>query len=113
FGNLISPGSSVKLDWQEGMISETNRDYNYVNSNLMLNFHTSVNDQWDFSLLLGTTSEDTRLTANSLRAQEFEIPNFISLNNATQGNQFFSQNISRNRLVGVYGDGRVSFKDML
>src|SRR5690606_18762843 len=48
FGNLISPGSSVKLDWQEGMISETNRDYNYVNSNLMLNFHTSVNDQWDF-----------------------------------------------------------------
>jgi len=113
FGNRIHPGSSVKLDWQEGMISETNRNYNYLNSNLMLNFHKNVNDIWDLGLLLGTTSEDTQVKSNSLRAQKFEIPNFFSLNNAEQGNQFFSQDIMRKRLVGVYGDLRLAYRDMV
>lgn len=113
FGNRIYPGSSVKLDWQDGMMSETNRNYNYINSNLMLNFHHNFNEVWDLSLLLGTTAENTEVKSNSLRAQKFEIPYFFSLNNAEQGNQFFSQDKMTRRLVGVYGDFRVSYRDMV
>lgn len=113
FGNRIYPGSSVKVDWQEGMMSETNRNYSYLNSNLMLNFHHNINEIWDLGLLLGTTAEDTQIKSNSLRAQQFEIPNFFSLNNAEQGNQFFSQDIMKKRLVGVYGDLRVAYRDMV
>jgi len=113
FGNRIYPGSSVKVDWQEGMMSETNRNYSYLNSNLMLNFHHNINEIWDLSLLLGTTAEDTQIKSNSLRAQQFEIPNFFSLNNAEQGNQFFSQDVMKKRLLGVYGDLRVAYRDMV
>jgi len=113
FGNRIYPGSSVKVDWQEGMMSETNRNYNYLNSNLMLNFHHNINEVWDLGLLLGTTAEDTQIKSNSLRAQQFEIPNFFSLNNAEQGNQFFSQDVMKKRLLGVYGDLRVAYRDMV
>lgn len=110
YRNLIAEGSSVKQEWQGGMLSRTDRNYNYVNSNLMLNFHKTFND-WDASLVLGTTSEDTYLRSVSNRADSFVIAGFYSLNNADQQNKYFSENITRRRLVGVYGDLRVSWRN--
>ena len=113
FRSLTSPGSSVKITWQNGMLSETNQDYDYLNSNLMLNFHKTIKEDWDFSFLLGTTSEDTKRVSNSQRAENFTIPTFVSLNNAEQANKYFSQSNLRRRLVGVYGDLRLSYKNMV
>ncbi|GEP97851.1 SusC/RagA family TonB-linked outer membrane protein [Chitinophaga cymbidii] len=110
YRNLIAEGSSVKQEWQGGMLSRTDRNYNYVNSNLMLNFHKTFND-WDASLVLGTTSEDTYLRSVSNRVDSFVIAGFYSLNNADQQNKYSSENITRKRLVGVYGDLRVSWRN--
>uniref|UniRef100_F4C5J8 TonB-dependent receptor plug n=1 Tax=Sphingobacterium sp. (strain 21) TaxID=743722 RepID=F4C5J8_SPHS2 len=113
FRSLIAPGSSVKLAWQDGMLSETDRAYNYINSNLMLNFHRTFFENWDASLVLGTTTEDTKLTSNSRRAEQFEIPSFVDINNASNENKYYTQSINRKRLVGVYGDFRLSYKNMV
>src|SRR5690606_4948255 len=113
FSNLISPGSSVKDDWQNGMLSETNRDYKYINSNLMLNFHKTVQEDWDFNLVVGTSAEDTHTESNSIRAEDFTTPSFVSINNATKENQYISQAISRRRLIGFYGDLRVAYKEII
>ena len=112
FGSLTSPGSSVKEAWQQGMLSETDRNYNYVNSNLMLNFDKTIKEDWNVNLTLGTTSEDTWMKANSIRAERFVIPEFISINNAKKENQYLSQGITRKRLLGIYGDLRLSYKDI-
>ncbi|HEY1024081.1 MAG TPA: SusC/RagA family TonB-linked outer membrane protein [Sphingobacteriaceae bacterium] len=113
YSSLITPGSSVKLGWQNGMLSETNRNYSYLNSNLMLNFHKTFKQDWDASLVLGTTAEDTYVRSLSNRAENFTIPTFISINNAARENQYFSQNKMRKRLFGVYGDLRLAYKNML
>lgn len=113
FSSLTSPGSSVKEAWQGGMLSETNKNYDYINSNLMLNFHKTVNEDWDFNLVLGTSAEDTKFESNSARAENFTIPTFRSINNAAQGDQYLSQSINRKRLMGVYGDFRVGYREML
>ncbi|AWO00200.1 SusC/RagA family TonB-linked outer membrane protein [Chitinophaga alhagiae] len=112
YTSLTAPGSGVKVAWQNGMLSETDRTYNYVNSNLMLNFHKTVKD-WDFGLLLGNSTEDTWLKSNSIRAENFVIPNFVSINNAAKENQYLSENLTRRRLAGFYGDLRVSYKNFL
>jgi len=113
FNSLTSPGSSVKLAWQNGMLSQTDKNYNYVNSNLMLNFHKTFAEDWEASMLLGTTAEDTKITSNSRRAENFEIPSFVDINNASNDNKYFSQKISRKRLMGVYGDLRLSYKSLI
>mgnify|MGYP003582541926 FL=1 len=113
FRSLTSPGSSVKIAWQNGMLSETTQDYNYVNSNLMLNFHKTIKEDWDFSAVLGYTTEDTKRKSNSQRAENFIIPSFVSLNNAEPTNKYTSQSNMRRRLMGVYGDFRVSYKNMI
>ncbi|MBO9155312.1 SusC/RagA family TonB-linked outer membrane protein [Chitinophaga sp. GCM10012297] len=112
FSSLTSPGSSVKVAWQNGMLSETNRYYNYINSNFMLNFHKTFSD-WDINAIAGVTTEDSYVKSNSARAENFSIPQFISINNAAKENQYFSQAITRKRLAGFYGDVRVGYKNML
>lgn len=113
FTSLTSPGSSVKDAWQQGMLSETDRNYNYLNSNLMLNFDKTFNQDWNVNLTVGTTAEDTWLKANSIRAEKFVIPDFISVNNADKDNQYLSQSVIRRRLMGVYGDLRLSYRDIV
>ncbi len=113
FNSLTYPGSSVKEAWQQGMLSETDRNYNYINSNLMLNFDKTFKEDWNVNLTLGTTSEDTWVKANSIRAEKFVIPEFISINNADKDNQYLSQAITRKRLMGIYGDLRLSYKDIV
>lgn len=51
--------------------------------------------------------------SNSQRAENFTIPSFVSLNNAEQANKYFSQSNLRRRLLGVYGDLRLSYKNMV
>ena len=113
FNSMTAPGSSVKVAWQNGMLSETGKDYSYINSNLMLNFHKTVSEDWDLNLILGTSAEDTHVESNSARAENFAIPTFTSINNAAKENQYFSQAINRRRLLGVYGDLRMAYKEML
>ena len=113
YNSLTYPGSSVKIAWQNGMLSQSDRNYNYTNSNLMLNFHKVIKNDYDVNLTLGTTSEDTYLKSNSIRAENFVIPTFISINNAEHENQYLSQNVTRKRLVGFYGDLRLAYKNIL
>lgn len=113
FRSLTAPGSSVKIAWQKGMLSETTRDYSYLNSNFMLNFHKTFKQDWDVNFVLGTTAEDTHLRSNSARAENFVIPDFISLNNAANENRYFAQSNNKKRLLGVYGDFRLAYKSLL
>jgi TonB-linked SusC/RagA family outer membrane protein len=112
FRSIITPGSAVKLAWQKGMLSENIRQYNYINSNFMLNFHKQFQQDWDLNFLLGTTAEDTHVQANSMRAEQFSIPNFESVNNADAKNKYFNESITKKRLLGVYGDLRIGYKNL-
>ncbi len=110
FNSLVSEGSSVKLAWQQGMMSNTDRKYQYLNSNLMLNFKKQIND-WDFGLLLGTTAEDTKIKSTSVRGEGFVIKGFESIENFDQTDKYYAQVFNDKRLVGVYGDLRVGYKN--
>ncbi|WP_295116461.1 SusC/RagA family TonB-linked outer membrane protein [uncultured Chitinophaga sp.] len=111
FSSLTRPGSSVKEAWQNGMLSETNRGFNYVNGNLMLNFHKQVGD-FDLALLLGHNTEDTYGKSTSVRAENFSLPGIISINNAKNENRYASEYRSKKRLVGGYGEFRAGYKNI-
>lgn len=111
YRSLISEGSSVKAAWQNGMLSQSDQVFNYVNSNFMLNFHKTFKKDFDVNLLVGTTTEDYWKKSVSNRAENFLVPGFYSINNADKQNQYFNESLIRTRLVGVYGDLRLSYKN--
>ena len=56
---FIAPGAAIKETFQKGKLSDTDNMYEYLSSNLMLNFHKTISD-FDLNLLLGQSMEDTK-----------------------------------------------------
>ena len=52
----------------------------------MMNFNKQFGD-FNFNLMLGTSTDDTRTWTNYRMAWNFEIPDFYAFDNATNDNQ--------------------------
>jgi len=108
---LIYPEAAIKVLWQNGMMSEGETKFNYVSSNLMMNFHKKIND-FDFNLLLGQTAESQKTIVNYRMGYNFVEDDFYSFNNIVAANRQFSENSYQKRLVGVYGEFRAAYKNI-
>lgn len=107
-----APGGAVLEKYQNGFLSTARVDYQYLSTNVMSNMNKTFGD-FDFSLLLGTTSEDTKVTNNTEWGYDFVTPGVISFNNIAVDNQFFKRRTTRHRLIGGYGEFRASYKNMV
>lgn len=110
--NRIGEGAAVKLLWQNGMMSENSLRYQYLSTNLMTNFNKQFGD-FNFNLMLGTATDDTKSTRNYRYGWNFVIPGFYSFGNIANEDKFFVTNYSRHRLVGVYGEFRADWKNTI
>lgn len=108
---FIAPGSAVSEIYQNGRLAKNMRDYQYLSSNLMLNFHKTFGD-FDFNLLLGQTSEDTRSVTQNHWGYNFVSAGTISFANIANENKFFTENTMRKRLIGVFGEFRAAWKNI-
>ncbi len=107
-----APDGNVSKVYQKGRLSKSRIKYNYLNTNLMLNFHKTWGD-FDVAALAGTATEDTQTSRHAQWGHQFEVPGTISFDNILKENKEASDRISHKRLVGVYGEVRASWKNML
>jgi len=63
--------------------------------------------------LVGHASEMTDRTSNTMWGWQFQVPGTISFDNIIEQNRKFTDGISQKRLVGVYGEVRASWKNMI
>lgn len=108
----IAPGSALPIMYQNGRLSKDMLNYSYITTTLMSNFHKTFGD-FDTHLLLGTTSEDTKILGQNQWGYNFITAGTISFENITNTNKFFTDGTTRKRLVGAYGEIGVSYKDIL
>jgi outer membrane receptor protein involved in Fe transport len=109
---FTEPGSGVSLAYsRQGLLSEGDRTYEYLISNLMTNFHKQFGD-FDFNLLLGTSAEATEVLYNGRKGWDFLIPGFYNVTNTTETTRSISQSKMQKRLVGFYGEFRASYKNL-
>ena len=110
--NKLAAGGTHKELWKNGMYSENSRRYQYLSTNLMTNFNKQFGD-FNFNLLLGTASEYTKSVSNYRMAWNFQVPEFYAFDNALKEDRDFSNYKSRKRLVGVYGEFRVDWRNAI
>ena len=108
--NLIAPGSVIKKEWQKGMKSDNTRRFQYLSNSLISNMNQKFGD-FDFNLLLGASTDDTRTDLQYMMAWQVEVPDFFSYANASDDNKTFSHSASKKRLIGVFGEFRASWKN--
>lgn len=108
----IAPGSVVSPMYQNGRLSKSDYRYQYISTNVMSNMHKTFGD-FDLGLLIGTTAESTERLNQTHWGYDFITPGTISFSNIATATKFFSDATSRKRLVGVYGELRASWKNIL
>lgn len=106
----IGEGGVYKEAWQNGMYSENSQRYQYLTTNLMTNFNKQFGD-FNLNLMLGTSTDDTKIDTNYRMAWDFQVPGFYSFDNALDTNRDFQNIKSRKRLLGVFGEFRADWKN--
>ncbi|MGM9803764.1 MAG: SusC/RagA family TonB-linked outer membrane protein [Muribaculaceae bacterium] len=109
YSNRIAAGGVVKQVWQNGMLSDNSREFKYLSTNFMLNANKSFGD-FDFNLMVGTSTDDTKVKSTYLMSYDLQVPDFFSYDNTPDTNRQFSHSMSRKRLVGVFGEFRADWK---
>lgn len=107
----IAPGASVREMYQNGRLSKSKVNYNYMTSNFMLNAHKTFGD-FDFNLLAGTAAESTKRVRQTQWGYDFVTAGTVSFANILKENRDFTESTSRKRLVGVYGEFRAAYKNI-
>jgi len=108
----IAAAGVVKQVWQNGMMSDNTMRFKYMSHNFISNMSKKFGD-FDFNLLLGAASDDTKTDRNYMMAYNFSVPDFYSYANASTENKQFSHSASQKRLLGLFGEFRVAWKSML
>lgn len=107
----IAPGGAVLEKYQGGRLSKSGVNYEFITSNLMLNFDKTFGDL-NLSLLLGHTAEATNRNLISNWGYGFSTVGTISFANIVDEQKFFSDRTFKKRLVGVFGEFRASYKNI-
>ncbi len=107
----IAPGGAVLDKYQKGRLSKSSVNYEFLSSNLMLNFKKTIGD-FDLNLLLGHTAELTESIRFTNWGYGFSTPGTISFSNIVDAQKYFTENTTRKRMVGVYGEFRASYKNL-
>jgi TonB-linked SusC/RagA family outer membrane protein len=107
----ISPGSAVAPLYQNGRLSKDQVNYTFITTTVMTNFHKTFGD-FETHLMLGTTSENNLTTTQNHWGYNFITAGTISFANMATTNKFFTDNTTRKRLVGGYGEAGVSYRNI-
>jgi TonB-linked SusC/RagA family outer membrane protein len=110
--SYLAPGSVASPQYQDGRLSKSDYRYEYFSTNLMSNMHKTFGD-FDLGLMIGTTSESTKRINQTHWGYKFVTAGTIAFANIAASNQFFTDKTIRKRMVGVYGEFRASWKNML
>ncbi len=107
----IAPGGAVLEKYQDGRLSKSGVNYEFLTSNLMLNFNRKVGD-FDLNLLIGHTAESTNRILRTNWGYGFSTAGTISFANIVDEQKFFTERNVTKRLVGVFGEFRASYKSI-
>ncbi len=108
------PGDPATLDLAAGVkgyMSEDRITYRDVSSNLFLTFQDKSGSDFDYTVLVGNTSQNTYSDVVTARGETFALPGFYDLSNTA--NLYDFRTTTRRKYTGVFGDVKVGFRNAL
>lgn len=94
-----------------GFMIEENINYKEINSNFLVTLQKEFNPDLSGSITLGNQLTDINYDRLNTRGEGFNLPDFKDLSNTT--NLFTNKNAYTRRLVGVFADAKLNYKETL
>ena len=107
---VAPPGLDVSAQ-VNGFIVEENVNYTEINSNLILTASKDLSEDLNLSLSVGHNLTDIQFERVNVRGEGFTLREFNDLSNAS--NFFTSKDESVRRIIGVFADFKLDYRNML
>ncbi|KEO75481.1 SusC/RagA family TonB-linked outer membrane protein [Anditalea andensis] len=111
FTGIRMPGTTIVSE-EQGAISESTTNNQISTSTLLVTLKKEVND-FSASLTLGHNAEDFRRQTTTWYGRNFIDPGFAGINNVVEMDRTISQNINQRRIIGVFGDLNLDWKNII
>ena len=98
-------------DNAEGFVGEYNSNYRAINSTFMATASTKIGKNFNSSLRLGHELLDRKTTSRGVLGSKLNVYNWFNLRNAAVLES--SDNSSEYRLMGIFGEATIDFKNFL
>jgi len=95
-----------------GIMLDYNQQFELLNYYLLLNFKKSVND-FHGTFTTGLNIDERESRTDSRYGETFSVPGLISINNTDRAKVEAATRGYRRRLVGVFGDFKIDYKNYL
>jgi len=115
FTNLINRFVPANLDagsQVNGFIVDQNYIFKGLESNFLVTLTHDFSDKFKSSLLLGNSILDNKRTSYRMYGQNLNLPYFNHISN-TQENHSITNRVTQRRLVGFFGELKLSYDDKL
>ncbi|MDF0715768.1 SusC/RagA family TonB-linked outer membrane protein [Muricauda sp. 334s03] len=109
---VIGTGSLIE-NREDGYISQFERDHSRLTSNLFLRYNKQIAKDFSLEAMVGNSVEELDIRTTYTYGDGFQAPGIYSIANVDIENQSISEIINRKRIVGVFGDIKLGWKDAL
>ncbi|REE01162.1 SusC/RagA family TonB-linked outer membrane protein [Marinoscillum furvescens] len=110
YKRVTVPESSGSETNYNGRIYESEKDVKRMTSTLTAIYEKTFVRDWDVFLLAGHNVDMTSARSTSFSGVDFLLPNLHSINNVSAPYLIPVQNTTQRRIVGVFGEARLSYK---
>lgn len=107
----IAPREVGPAQTVNGFIVEQSINRREINSQLFITASQKFGEDFDASLTLGNAITDIENSNIRASGENFTLPNFYDVSNTAF--RFAERGFSQQRLIGVFGDARLTYKNML
>ncbi|HOF98566.1 MAG TPA: SusC/RagA family TonB-linked outer membrane protein [Paludibacteraceae bacterium] len=106
--------NSARADYNDevGRVGENAYYSSELNTDFFLNFNPKLNNDFAISVIVGHNFNQRDAQSQGSEVIGLDIPKFYNLSNSSATPSIYGT-LSQRRLIGVYGNLDVSFKDML
>lgn len=109
---VTADGSLVER-YQDGAISQFDQEFRRTTSNLILSYNQDITEDFNLNAMVGNSVEDSRRHITYTSGIGFQAPGIYSIANIKQADQSISEVLLRKRIVGVFGELKLSWQDAL
>jgi len=94
-----------------GFVVNDRINYKEINSNFLATLTKTINEDWNTSLLIGNNVLYQNTDQVNVRGEKFAIPYFYDISNTS--NLYSYRAITQRKLVGIFGDAKISYKNAI
>ncbi|WP_150451482.1 SusC/RagA family TonB-linked outer membrane protein [Arenibacter lacus] len=109
---IIGDGSLIE-NLNKGSISQFEKDHSGLTSNLILRYNKEVSQDFTIDAMAGNSVEELDIRTTYSSGRGFQAPGIYSIGNILIENQQINEVITRKRIVGVFGELQLAWKDAL